>query len=69
MDRLIAVLASIGLVVSSLACLWAIFHSFMAMSITLGIVDMVLSLVCWRMAIRRARRRQAWTAYLRRYQS
>lgn len=68
MQRFIAVLASIGIVVSSIACLWAMFHSFKDISITLGIVDVVFSLACWRMAARRRARRRRWQAYLHRYQ-
>ncbi len=68
MQRLLAVLWMIAITVSSMACLWAMFHNFRDMSITLGIVDLVLSLACWRIATRRARRRQAWAAYLQRYQ-
>ena len=66
--RIIPILWLIAITVSSMAFLWALFHNFMDMGITLGIVDLVLSLACWRIATRRARRRRAWAAYLRRYQ-
>ena len=69
MQRFIVVLWLIGLVVSSIGFLWAVFHNFVDISITLLIVNVVLSLACWLIARKRARRRARWAAYLRRYQS
>ena len=67
MQRLIAVLWYVAIVVSFIACLWAIFHSFIAIGVIVGLTDIVLLLVCWRMAVRRARCRRAWQAYIQRY--
>lgn len=67
MQRFLAVLWLIAITISSIAFLWSMFHNFMDVSMSLLIVNTVLSLVCWRVAVRRARRRQAWQAYLHRY--
>lgn len=67
MQRCIAILWLIGITISSIAFLWSVFHDFRDVSMTLVIVNVVLSLACWRVAVRRARRRRAWAAYIRRY--
>jgi hypothetical protein len=68
MQQFIAVLWYIAMVVSFISCLWAMFHSFIAIGVIVGLVDIVLSLVCWKLAKKRARRRRARPAYVvRRY--
>lgn len=67
MQRLLMIFWYVAIVVSSIGFLWAVFHNFMDVSMSLVIVNIVLSLVCWRVAVRRARRRRAWQAYLQRF--
>lgn len=69
MQRFLAALWLPGITVSSIAFLWSVFHNFMDVSMTLIIVNIVLSLACWRRAVRRARCRARWAAYLRRSRS
>ena len=67
-SHLLPILWLIATTISSIAFLWSVFHNFVDVSMSLVMVNIVLSLVCWRIAARRARRRRAWAAYLRRYQ-
>ena len=67
MQRLLMIFWYVAIVVSSIGFLWAVFHNFTDVSMSLVIVNIVLSLVCWRFAARRAKRRRAWQAYLQRF--
>ena len=58
MQRLITILWYVAIVVSFVSVLWSASHNLIVVCVIVGLADIALSLVCWRLAARRANRRR-----------